>query len=571
MHSLRSRFSVLCATFFVLISTFFTWKRVTPQAAQKQQRFPVSYLIFCRFTQPLFTFSIFPCHFFAEFHGHSPLSVNLLQPASMQSLCCSLTILVALSISLSTSVAHPKYDGRNHKHKHAPRQGAFAGIQMISSPGDPNPTDLLPSDAIVPGSAITAAPIPAPITDSSSKATDSILTNATMRTFPIRVIQIPVATICPANHSIPLPSPYTTSPINTTSPLYSTSSAHPLLNSTSPSTNATDYIPISANASIVAPTVTLADPSARLILGDNGCQTLFTPMTTAICSTVLSIGGQLPIKVTDCGQWVTFSSSPVCGGLGGAAPTAPSGSAEAVAYFLAPWYEIASGAVPAQVQVQSCSSASGTSNCVTGSESWSVSTTTEQSAVVLTAHFHGGAVGVSPLPFFSLSPPLTPIPYANLHKPQTVLLSFLPHALQTRVIPTKTLTTVFHKNQPLNLTLLPNFLTISIPSSITTTTLSIDTTMTHLSAHRVPTIVRLRQDDLGTTRAPTTSSEENTITTTIRVPVTKTYRVEAVTHHTAVTVTVEETVTSVVVVGGASSAKALRPAEAAQAGVSGLG
>jgi hypothetical protein len=316
----------------------------------------------------------------------------------MQSLCRSLTTLVALSISFSTSVAHPRHDGRNHEHKHAPRQGAFAGIQMISSSSGPSSTDLLPPDVIVPGSAINAAPIPAPMTDSSSKTTNAMLANTTTRAFPIRVIQIPVATICPASHWTPLPAPYTTSTISATSLTQSTSSAHALLNSTSPSTNATDYIPIPANTSIVAPTVTLADPSARIILGDNGCQTLFTPITTAICSTVLSIGGQLPIRVTDCGQWVTFSSSPVCDGPGGAATTALASSSESVAYFLAPWYEIASGAVPAEVQVQTCSSASETSNCATGSESWSISTTTVQSAMVQTAHVHGGAVGVSLLP-----------------------------------------------------------------------------------------------------------------------------------------------------------------------------
>jgi hypothetical protein len=335
----------------------------------------------------------------------------------MESLRRSLTMLVALAVSLSTSNTLPRHGGQNHKHKHAPRQGAFAGIQMVSSPGGPNPADVLPSTTMAPGSAITAVPTPAPTTDPSGNVTDPFMTNATTRTFPITVMQIPVATICPANLSIPLPVPYMISSINATTPLNSTSSAHPPLNSTSPFANATGYLPAPANASIASPIVTLADPSARIILGDNGCQTLFSPVTTAICSTVLSMGGQLPISVTDCGQWVTFSSSPVCGGAG----ATPTGVGETMAYFLAPWYDIASGTVPAEVQVQTCSSANGTSNCVTGSESWSVSTATVQSIVLQSAKFFGGAVGVS-LPF------LCSYSRCNAYKPCSI--RFLPRPLQ---------------------------------------------------------------------------------------------------------------------------------------------
>jgi hypothetical protein len=227
---------------------------------------------------------------------------------------------------------------------------------------------------------------------------------AISKTFPITVTQIPVATICPANYSRHLPIPFTASPINATNPLNSTKSLHPLLNTTASFPNALGYLPTPANASMTSPIATLADPSARIIFGNNGCQTLYTPVTTAICSTILPMGGQLPISVTDCGQWVTFSASPVCGG---AAMAAPTGAVEMMAYFLAPWYEIASGAVPAIVQVQTCSSLdlSMSSSCVTASETWSVSTATMQSTVVQTAKFYGAAVGVS-LPSSLLTPVL---------------------------------------------------------------------------------------------------------------------------------------------------------------------
>jgi hypothetical protein len=61
----------------------------------------------------------------------------------------------------------------------------------------------------------------------------------------------------------------------------------------------------------------------------------------------------------------------------------------------------------------------------------------------------------------------------------------------------------------------------------------------------VPTIIRAR---LGSA-----STQNNTVTTTIRVPVTKTYRLDAVTHHTTVTVTVQRTLTRLVVVGERSA------------------
>jgi hypothetical protein len=76
---------------------------------------------------------------------------------------------------------------------------------------------------------------------------------------------------------------------------------------------------------------------------------------------------------------------------------APTGAVETTAYFLAPWYEIASDGMPAIVQVQTCSSLglSMSSSCATASETWSVSTATTLGTVVQTAKFYGAAVGVS--------------------------------------------------------------------------------------------------------------------------------------------------------------------------------
>jgi len=47
---------------------------------------------------------------------------------------------------------------------------------------------------------------------------------------------------------------------------------------------------------------------ARLVVGPNGCQTLYAPTTTAVCSTVITPFGLPPVSITDCEQYVTFSS-----------------------------------------------------------------------------------------------------------------------------------------------------------------------------------------------------------------------------------------------------------------------
>ena len=374
---------------------FFAWKRDDSDKAHNILQSPDSFH-FADVHRSLFTSSSFPCHCFAESHDHSfkhvEPSENLL---SMESLRHSLTLLVTLSISLSTSIAHPRHGGRTHKHKHAPRQGGFAGIQILSSPGGPNPSDLPPSDAIAPASVSMAAFIPAPTTDLPENSIGISISNNMTRTFPITVLQIPVATICPPNASIPHPTPYVAPSINITTSVNGTKGGGPILNTTSSSTNATDYLPPTAKVSIYSPSVSLADHNARVILGDNGCQTLFSPTTTAICSTVVSVGGQVPVSVTDCGQRVTFSSSPICGPVATAAPNGTGG--ETMAYFLGPWYDIAAGAVPVEVEVRMCSSAGlgASSSCMTTSESWSVSTTMAQSTVLQTVRFFGGAIGVS--------------------------------------------------------------------------------------------------------------------------------------------------------------------------------
>lgn len=48
--------------------------------------------------------------------------------------------------------------------------------------------------------------------------------------------------------------------------------------------------------------------AGQLVIGSDGCQTLYSPTTTAICSTVVSPAGLPPVTITDCDQYITFSS-----------------------------------------------------------------------------------------------------------------------------------------------------------------------------------------------------------------------------------------------------------------------
>ena len=69
----------------------------------------------------------------------------------------------------------------------------------------------------------------------------------------------------------------------------------------------------SASASATTPVqiaARQADSAAEARVGVDaaGCQTLFAPRVTAICSTVVSMVGLPEVTVSECDQWITFSS-----------------------------------------------------------------------------------------------------------------------------------------------------------------------------------------------------------------------------------------------------------------------
>ncbi|KAK7894915.1 hypothetical protein LTR67_005654 [Exophiala xenobiotica] len=172
---------------------------------------------------------------------------------------------------------------------------------------------------------------------------------------------------------------------------------------------------------------------ARIIFDPSGCQTIYSPVTTQICSTTVKPGGgMVPVQVTDCDQWVTFSSellprlagddcsatpptataaaataddagagAAATGGGESLSSTPTTTTATAAYYYAAHWYDLAAAApdasspgVPGLVRVEKClplASESG-SNCVTSSESWSVASSTRTTTKTSVAGFSGPVI-----------------------------------------------------------------------------------------------------------------------------------------------------------------------------------
>lgn len=178
--------------------------------------------------------------------------------------------------------------------------------------------------------------------------------------------------------------------------------------------------------------------TARIVMDSQGCQTVYSALTTVWCSTTIPPPAvdMLSVTVSECGQWVTFSSDRldgaragcstsvgVAGGGGGAdtvdaqTPTAdpaatlisaaaaaatsapPPGVTGPLAFYAAHWYELVQGRIPKLVQVQECVSSPeqnsesrptlGMMYCLTSSESWHVVTYTSTSTGTTVASFSG--------------------------------------------------------------------------------------------------------------------------------------------------------------------------------------
>jgi len=296
-----------------------------------------------------------------------------------------LTVLVALVAPITAIDGPVKHNGKVHIHlkrQAEPNFPAAGGGVLVSS---------------IPASTNVAFNIPT----ISSYA------------FPMTVMQAPVATVCPDTPSasaifpiLPVPAMASMAGINSTH--NKTGYLPVLVNATAflPNGSSTVFLSASipsilrATTSSVASNEVFAGETARIVLGRNGCQTMFSTITTTWCSTTIQPAGMLPVPITDCDQFVTFSSENLDGcGASSFHPTAGSGPAASgwvsptvtgpVAIFAAHWYDLIQGPIPNLVQVQDCLPASTSLYCLTSSEIWTVEETMSTSTGMSVASFSG--------------------------------------------------------------------------------------------------------------------------------------------------------------------------------------
>ena len=356
------------------------------------------------------------------------------------------TTVLALTAASAIRV-QPRHDGRSHQGAHdaaapelRPRQvnGPFGGIQPQSSRTGISPVSIATDAPVGDGSLTLTFTLRYDYVSSSSPSQPQPTIAPTGEVnpyiFPSSMIQVPVATICPDTPIIPPNTTASSGPglVNATAFLPNGSSTVYLLTPPHP-TNTSGYnpVPLSSPVSVCYPEIdsncpsdpdatfsvtpiplpsanaanatfaannaadrVIPDPTARILLDSNGCQTIYSPSYSAVCRTTVKVGGMPEATVTDCGQWVTFSSD--TGGCGPATPVV--GAADSVGietgavpqardeggddyrasitgtrgvtpsvgevqptvtvkpgmYYAAHWVDLARGGVPANVRVEEC-------------------------------------------------------------------------------------------------------------------------------------------------------------------------------------------------------------------------
>ncbi len=256
---------------------------------------------------------------------------------------------------------------------------------------------------------------------STSTASSTLALTISSYSFPTTVVQVPVATLCPdtpassalfANFSTNTATNNTTSqnvsvyatallPNGDSTVFWTTTSV--AAGSTTTTSSSSPSSSSSSSSSAVAGDDDAADAAARIIFNPNGCQTVYSAHTTTLCSTTLRPFGLLPVSITDCGQWVTFSTKDTANTLeecstavdgattrssvsstATATPTALASPTTSYIAYAAHWYDLLQNVIPNLVQVQNCWTA-----CQTSTESWSVTTTTSTTTGTSVASFEG--------------------------------------------------------------------------------------------------------------------------------------------------------------------------------------
>ena len=365
-----------------------------------------------------------------------------------------LTALLTLTAAANSVKIHPHPDGKSHKAAHNARENTVSRTELVKRQGNGNgggngisaidelvpavPSTLMPSTTSTYNPSSTTYSVPwSPISYQSS-----VSSSITSYTFPSTVIQVPIATICPDDsNTLSLFSLIVTGyPLPTPTP--SINPGGPIINATVilPNNTTSTFLTTSSFASTISSSTSTpaSSDAARIIQGSDGCQTIYAPTTSAICSTILQLVGIPAATVSECDQYITFSSDAATNTascLGTAGPASPDANLvglgaksvttvlnlsplaieatgdAAVAgatetsqlmydaavvppgtYYAAPWHDVAKGGVPSLVRAEICSALpidTDSVGCVTASENWSLSTVMVSGTSVATRSFAG--------------------------------------------------------------------------------------------------------------------------------------------------------------------------------------
>ena len=368
-----------------------------------------------------------------------------------------LSILITPSSAFGPTIRHT---GRSHPHpkvlvrRQTEGNSPGAGLNAVVPPPPIVPVPVPSSTHVTFPEIILATytyPMPTVIEDPPTATSIPTLSHYV---FPTTVVHIAVATVCPDMPSSSAIFPLVSTDLSSSeapktiasSSLALTSHVPVYVDATVflPSGSSTVFLSLSTSTVTISPVLPSLEstppPSAetaRIVQDSNGCQTVYTAATIPCCSTMIRPPGMLPVPVTDCEQWVTFSSqklgdcssaeytilpatifpagesptppTPTFGPVAlppSPSPTPPSPQITGpVAFYAAHWYELAQHPVPNIVRVENClpDTTSG-SICQTSSEAWSV----VHSTSVITTSSVASFSGVCSVPPF-------PIPHTPLH------------------------------------------------------------------------------------------------------------------------------------------------------------
>ncbi|KIW44939.1 uncharacterized protein PV06_03373 [Exophiala oligosperma] len=493
-----------------------------------------------------------------------------------------LSSIAVVAVLLTSSVGAFRHDGKSHNHPNRrllPRQvgpdGHYGGGQQ-SPPSSPQvfPIPTPPPPAGTMSTTVVASNSPvvpkytvavAAAASGGANGTDAV---GWSYVFPTTVIQVPVATLCPGGGAEGPPL-FTMAPASNTSV---TEIANEVNNAV------TDYVPLQVNATATLPggkttvflstsssavvrrgrkmttsstsiSISTPDPAAasasasatasasndmaRIILDPSGCQTVYSPLTTQLCSTIVNPGGgMLPVQITDCDQWVTFSSERLSGGGGGRCSTtvtigAPDDEEEE---------EEAGNRDASETGIESVDGGEAT----TSTSAWTATFTdptafyaahwydlvvaSAAASPASTATAAGAAVATTMVPSSSAAPIPTLVRVENCFPFTTGSTTECMTSSERWSVTSTTRTTTESK-----LVTFEGLAAITSGTIRTTTTLSLSTILTMTSVVTDSSIVRSRIGE-STSVTSTAAAVDSTVTIAMSTPTTKTWFVEAVSH-----------------------------------------